>query len=603
MGFLADPVQSVSDTVSHVGQVIASSPLAQAVITVGAATMGVPPAVTAGLLGANTTAQTGNAGAGLSTALLSNLGGNLTNSSGLSNTIRGGVNSLLGTGAATGTTGTTGAAGTAGMGGGTGMTMGAAGAGAAGMGGGTGLTAAGAAGTGATGAGAAGMGGGTGLLTAAGVGALGTLANSTGSDNPYGLIANTANSNVPGFGTTATNGIDLASLASSLGVSVGTLADQLGVNLNSLGSTLGNGIGGLGNTLGNSVTGLSNTLNSGLNGLGGMFSSGLSGLGTTLGNALTSNGVLSTAANTAGAALNAQAAKDAAQTQADAQIRAAQIAADAAKFRPIGVTTNFGKSQFGYDANGNLSSAGYTLNPQLQGQQNQLMGASQGMLDQFTGAKAATAPMGQAAQSMMTLGQGYLATDPQAQAAKYYADQQAILAPQRASDMAALQAQMQAQGRGGFAIGGGVGGQGAANPQLQAMLNAQMQQNTQLSANATQGGMDYAKFGGAMVGAGGDMLSSMYDTQKAAYSPYYTAISGANTLENMGQGAMTLGTNLGNTATAASAAAGRLQGQGMTDAAATMAPANAYSPWGAMLSGAGQATAGYKFDPMTGKAL
>jgi hypothetical protein len=305
----------------------------------------------------------------------------------------------------------------------------------------------------------------------------------------------------------------------------------------------------------------------------------------------------------AGSYLNARAAQGAAQTQADAQIRAAQIAADAAKFRPIGVTTNFGRSQFGYDSNGNLNSAGYALSPVLQGQQNQIMGASQGMLDQFTGSQAATAPMAQAAQSAMTLGNGYLTTDPAAQAAKYYQDQQAILAPGRADSMAALQAQMQAQGRGGFAIGGGVGGQGAANPQLQALLNANHQQDTTLAANATQGGMDYAKFGAGMVGTGGDMLKGMYSTQSAAYSPYGTALTGAQNIEGLGQQALTQGMLLGGQTTAANAQSGSLLANGMTSAAATMAPANAYSPWGAMLSGAGQATAGYKFDPTTGKAL
>lgn len=481
MGFLADPVKSVSDTVSHVGQVVASSPLAQAVITVGAATMGVPPAVTAGLLGANTTAQAGDIGAGLVSGGLSYLGGT-------------GVNNYASTGSVFGDSGVSGL-----------------------------------------------LGGSSGATTAAATGAEQGAAQA--------LIAQ-------GYSPTA----------AWEAVNAGTA--------------------GVASTVGASAA-----------------SGGMSGLGGLLTKAATSPNLLSTGLNMAGSYLNGQAATGAAQTQADAQIRAAQIAADAAKFRPIGVTTNFGRSQFGYDANGNLNSAGYALNPQLQGQQNQLMGASQGMLDQFTGVKAATAPMAQTAQSMMTLGQGYLSTSPQAQAAKYLADQQGLLAPQRASDLASLQAQMQAQGRGGFAIGGGVNGQGAANPQMQALYNARMQQDAQLAANATQGGMDYATYGANMVGQGGNMLSGMYGVQNAAYSPYGTALSGANTIENMGQNAMTMGTNLGNTATAASAAAGQLQGQGMTNAAATMAPANAYSPWGAMLSGAGSSMAQYKFDPMTGKAL
>ena len=321
--------------------------------------------------------------------------------------------------------------------------------------------------------------------------------------------------------------------------------------------------------------------------------------GSTLANSIIpgiSNGQLLTGGlNIAGGLVQGQAASNAAQTQADAQIRAAQIAADAAKFKPVGVTTGFGSSQFGYDANGNLTSAGYNLTPEMKAQRDALIAQSTGLMGQFQGAQAATAPMGTAAQRAMTLGQGYLATDPQAQAAKYLADQQGLLAPGRADALAQLQAQMQAQGRGGFAIGGGVNGQGAANPQLQALYNAQLQQDAQLAANATQGGMDYAKFGTGMVDTGGDLLSSMYGTQTNAFNPYKTALGGAQTVEGLGQNALTQGISLGSTNTAANAAAGSLLSQGMTNAANTMAPANAYSPWANVLGGSANLLSQYKF--------
>jgi hypothetical protein len=82
------------------------------------------------------------------------------------------------------------------------------------------------------------------------------------------------------------------------------------------------------------------------------------------------------------------------------------------------------------------------------------------------------------------------------------------------------------------------------------------------------------------------MLSSMYKTQTNAASPYTTALNTANTIEGMGQNAMTLGTNLGNSTTAAAAAAGRLQGQGITAAANTIGnqAMAAGSPWGKMLT-------------------
>jgi hypothetical protein len=146
-------------------------------------------------------------------------------------------------------------------------------------------------------------------------------------------------------------------------------------------------------------------------------------------------------------------------------------------------------------------------------------------------------------------------------------------------------------------MGGGVNGQMAANPEMQAYWNARMQQDAQLAANATQGGMDYAKFGIGTVGSGGDLLSSMYGTQVNAASPYTTALNTANTIEGMGQNAMTLGTNLGNSTTAAAAATGRLQGQGITAAANTIGTTaqTLGSPWGNLLMGGANALQNYKF--------
>lgn len=303
-------------------------------------------------------------------------------------------------------------------------------------------------------------------------------------------------------------------------------------------------------------------------------------------------GLLSTGLNVIGGLVQGNAARGAAQTSADAQIQAAKIAADAAKFRPVGVTTNFGASRFGYDANGNLTSAGYALNPKLQAQQDQLMNMSGGFLDQYGGTQAATAPMAQASSTMMGLGNNYLSITPQQQAAKYMAEQQALLAAPRANQLASIQERLNAQGRGGLAIGGNAG-QFAANPELAAYYNALQQQDLGLAAQATQGGMDYAKFGSGMVGAGGDMLKSMYGIQSEAYNPYATAIGGAAKLEGLGQNAMDMGINIGAKGTAATAQSGMLLGQGIKDAALTMQDVNKISPWGEMLSAASSGIQNY----------
>ena len=167
------------------------------------------------------------------------------------------------------------------------------------------------------------------------------------------------------------------------------------------------------------------------------------------------------------------------------------------------------------------------------------------------------------------------------------AEQQALLEPTNQRSLAELQARLQAQGRLGVATGATTDGMRAANPELEAYYNALNMQNRNLAASATQGGMDYAKFGSGMVGSGGNMLNDMYTTQANAYTPYNTALSGAQTLEGLGQNALTMGMNMGSTTTAANAASGGLLAQGMNSAARTMQPANSQSAWADILHTAG----------------
>lgn len=344
-----------------------------------------------------------------------------------------------------------------------------------------------------------------------------------------------------------------------------------------------------------------------------LFKQMTTGSGGTSGTGgVTTPGLLGMLATGAGGYLTGQSATDAAKINADAQLAAAKVAADAAKFKPVGVSTRFGGSNFGFDANGNLTSAGYLMSPEAKALQDQLMGMTPGMLDQYEAAKAATAPMSAAGDRAMALGNQYLATDPAAQAAKYMAEQQALLAPSRERDLATLQNQLQQQGRAGMATGGTSTGMMAANPEMEAFYNAQRQQDMQLAAQATQGGQQYATYGAGLVGTGGDLYKGMYGTQTAAYNPYQTALGGAQTLEGLAQNALTQGTSLGSSVTAANASSGSLLAQGMQNAAASNQQANSYSPWGSLLSGAGNALSQYQntqqqqpyaYNPYTGQPV
>ncbi len=385
------------------------------------------------------------------------------------------------------------------------------------------------------------------------------------------------------------------SLGSALGAggnNMGWLEDLIGASPGAVDPLTGEAINTFTGNLGDlTYSPDSSWLQNLLSGSGTGATSGVSGLlrsilgGGSGGNTGT-GALLGTGANALAGILQGRTSQQAAQTAADAQVQAARIAADAAKFKPVGVATRFGTSNFGFDANGNLTSAGYTVDPTLKAQQDRLLDLSGTALDQVAGASTATAPMSTAAQRAMALGQQYLGTDPAAQAAKFMQEQQALLAPGRERELAALENRLLQQGRLGLATGG-TRTMGAANPELEAFANAKRMQDLQLAAQATQGGMDYAKFGAGMVGTGGDLLKGMYGTQVAAYAPYQSAITGAEQIENLGQNALNIGTSLGNTATAASAASGRAMGQGMNNAAATMQPANAFNPWATALGGFG----------------
>lgn len=291
----------------------------------------------------------------------------------------------------------------------------------------------------------------------------------------------------------------------------------------------------------------------------------------------------------AGAVISSSASRSAASQQADAQTRAGeqQAVADAearrdAIFRPVGTTNRFGTSNFTFGGDGKLSGGGYTLSPELLAQQSQIMGMTPGLLNQYQQGVAATAPMGTAAQGMMNLGNRYLATDPAAQTQKYMSDMQAAVAAPRAQQYAKVRENLNATGRMGLAIGGDAG-MLAANPEMAAYYNSIAQQDRDFATQAVQGGMDYAKFGGGMVGSGGQMLNSMYGAQSAAYSPYATALGGAEALEGMGRGAFDMGMNMGKSSQSAYNPSTGMS-QGMMTAANTMGRAP-QTDWGGMLEG------------------
>jgi hypothetical protein len=248
---------------------------------------------------------------------------------------------------------------------------------------------------------------------------------------------------------------------------------------------------------------------------------------------------------TAGNLLQMQTSREAAlkaQAMIDAETKAAK---DAAQFKPIGMTTRFGTSQFGFDpVTGRLSSAGYNLTPDVKAQQDRFMALSNQGLTQAEGAQAQFAPLQTGATSLFTLGNKYLAQSPQDVAQNYLAQQMALLQPGRELEFANLQTKLRNQGRQGLSVAQG-GDLGATTPELQALFNARARQEAELAANAQQLGQRDVLFGAGLLGQGSQAMGQYYGGQQAAYAPYTAALGQAQTLETLGQQPYNMGVNLG----------------------------------------------------------
>jgi hypothetical protein len=211
-----------------------------------------------------------------------------------------------------------------------------------------------------------------------------------------------------------------------------------------------------------------------------------------------------------------------------------------AQFKPVGVTTAFGKSEYTTDPRtGQITQAGYTSTPQIQAAQQGLMSAGQALI-----------PTG-------TL---------QQQAANILSQQQGLLAPGRQQQLSQLQNKMFQTGRTGLATGGttvgytpGSAGLMAASPDLAAYYNSLSAADAQLAANA--------------------------QNQALAQAQGQTTLSGslfgqAGALESMAQQPLTLGANLAAQQATAGGRAGQLGLLGGQGAAGTALSGNLAQVYG-----------------------
>lgn len=265
------------------------------------------------------------------------------------------------------------------------------------------------------------------------------------------------------------------------------------------------------------------------------------------------------AINVAGGLLQGGSSSGGAGDIAQSQLEAARLAADAARFRPVGITTNFGTSNFGFDSSGNLTSAGYKLSPELQAMQDQIMGYTrQGLGD---------------VGMLQNLGRGYLAQTPEQAAASWMSKQQALLQPSRQQQYAQMQQGLFNTGRGGLSVAQG-GNLGAANPEAQAYYNALAQQDAALAAQAMQQGQQQVQFGQGLL--------------SSAYAPFQTGLGLGANIEDLGANALTIGSQLGAKTAASGANVGNALQTGAANAARYQMASASYNPFASILQGVGQ---------------
>lgn len=291
---------------------------------------------------------------------------------------------------------------------------------------------------------------------------------------------------------------------------------------------------------------------------------------------------LSAGASLLGGYMQGQSAKSAAETQANAEMRAAQLAAEEARFRPVGVTTRFGGSQFQFDPSGRLSGASYTLAPELQAYQNRLMGLTERGLGQAEAGEAQLRPLTGAAENLFNLGQRYIQQTPEQVAQQYMQRQQDLLAPSRERQMAQLQNKLYQTGRGGLSVGatglrpGGGLGLSATTPEMEAYYNALAQQDLQIANQAQTAGQEQLKFGTGLFGLGSDLLNQYQLGQVGALRPFEAYLGQSKSIEGLGQQPLDIGINLGAKGQS-TASANALLGGGMS-AAQLRGMSDAYNP-------------------------
>jgi hypothetical protein len=252
-----------------------------------------------------------------------------------------------------------------------------------------------------------------------------------------------------------------------------------------------------------------------------------------------------------GSSMASSGANRAARTSANAQLRAAEIAAEEQRFRPVGITSRFGQSQFQFDPSGRLSGAGYEASPEIQALQDRLSALYGTSLGQAEQAQALGQPLGAAGQGLFNLGQGYLAQSPEQARQQFMNEQYALLDPIRQREEQRLGAGVFGRGRAGLNVGD------IGQPELFALASARRQQDLELARQAEQASQQRTAFGAGLFETGAGLLGQQYGLQTQALSPFQTQFGLSQLLEQSAQQPLDIGAQLGGRSATAGANVGQ----------------------------------------------
>jgi len=246
----------------------------------------------------------------------------------------------------------------------------------------------------------------------------------------------------------------------------------------------------------------------------------------------------------------------------EAALRAAQISA----FRPVGMTSRFGTSQFDItDVGGvpRVTGARYTVSPELKAIQDQLMGLTGGAVTTAEEAQMAAQPLGMAAQRLFNLGGQYISESPEAARQRIFNQLQEARMPTQLQEEQRLASGAFGRGRVGLNIGG------MGQPELYTLARAREAQRAQDIVSAEQQAQQQVQFGSGLFGLGSQRLGEQYAIPTQALGPLQSYLGTLSSIEQLGQQPFQLGLQVGGAAQGGANTGAQLLQSGLSSAAQT----------------------------------